>query len=85
MGAEFRGRKVTSIDSLDSRFDSEEGNDLEGVLVGMLSNRMRCWNNSEQEMAAGGFLARFLSAGSSPVELFLVSNNNRNRARGQGC
>ncbi|CAI9287153.1 unnamed protein product [Lactuca saligna] len=77
-GVEFRRRKVTSYDSLDLRFDSEGSNDLQGVLVGLLNNQMRCWNDGEQEMEAGGFLAHFLSAGNSPVELFLVSNNNRN-------
>ena len=45
---------------------------------------MRCWNGGEQEMAAGGFLARFLSAGSSPVELFLASSSSRIDQEGKG-
>ncbi|CAI9283081.1 unnamed protein product [Lactuca saligna] len=84
MGVELWGRNVASFDSLDLRFDSEGSIDLQGVLVGLLNNQMRCCNSGEQEMAAGGFLARFLAAGNSPVELIVVSSSDRNRARGHG-
>ncbi|CAI9271393.1 unnamed protein product [Lactuca saligna] len=73
MGVELWGRNVTSFDSLDLRFNSDGSIDLQRVLIG-----------GEQEIAVGGFLARFLSAGSSLVELIVVSNNDRNRARGHG-